>query len=245
MSCSALWSEEGAYSTGRIAQTQEAVLHPGGLALTRYALELAQLTTGASVLDLGCGTGATTLFLHSLGYNPVGLDSLESAAKGKTKLVCGAAEQLPFDDHCFDAVLAECSLSVMKDQSRALRECFRVLHPGGRLILSDLYAREPEAIDQVRSLSGSCIAGILLRDELEDELKEIGFSVQLWEDHSVALREFVARFLMEHGSLASLWGCSGSPESAMEVWNAVRAVRAGYFLLIATSASTKGDCNEQ
>jgi hypothetical protein len=55
----------------------------------------------------------------------------------------------------------------------------------------------------------------------------------VWEDHSPALRECAARFIFEHDTLEGLWPCGGQ-ESADEMQAAMRAARAGYFLLVAT-----------
>jgi hypothetical protein len=107
-------------------------------------------------------------------------------------------------------------------------------------MISDLYARQPEAIAQVRALPGSCVAGILVREELEASLSNAGFTVNVWEDHSRALRECAARFLFEHGSLDGLWGCGGG-DSSRTIQAAMQAARAGYFLLIATRRNTAAE----
>ena len=57
-----------------------------------------------------------------------------------------------------------------------------------------------------------------------------GFTVELWEDHSAALNEFVGRMIFEHGSLSPLWGDAGDGSGG---WTALKAARPGYFLLIA------------
>ena len=83
-----------------------------------------------------------------------------------------------------------------------------------------------------------------MREELEAQLAAHGFTIELWEDHSQALREFVARILMYHDSLETLWNCDGASPSAHQIHSAIKAVRAGYFLLIATHRSTKGNEHE-
>ncbi|HEX4068102.1 MAG TPA: class I SAM-dependent methyltransferase [Acidobacteriaceae bacterium] len=203
------------------------VFRPGGIELTARAVALAQLAAGATILDLGCGAGDTTRWLRAQGFNAIGVDC---APNGETSMVA-SAEALPLADSSTDAVLAECSFSLFEDPARALAECARVLIDGGRFIISDLYARHPEAIAEVRSLPGSCASGMLVREELEASLSNAAFIVNVWEDHSRALRECAARFLFEQGSLDGLWGCGGDSSA---IQSAMRTARAGYFLLIAT-----------
>lgn len=239
MSGCATPAERSVFATS-LLPSGEALIHPGGLGLTRRALDLASLPAGARVLDVGCGAGESLRLLDSLGFHALGIDS---AADGDIGSSCirGTAESLPLPDASFDGVLVECSLSVMGRQRQAVSECARVLVPGGRLILCDLYARAPEAIQRVRALSRSCVAGILARADIEGWLRSAGFRLDLWEDHSAALREFVARFLMQGGEPHQLWGCNESSAGGSDVAEAMRAVRAGYFLLVASRASRPGE----
>ena len=231
--------DRSAYETGRLAPGDARLFRPGGIELTARAIGLAHLEAGATVLDLGSGSGDTVRYLCAQGFNAVGIDCVsepsatETPTPGADAYFVGSAESLPFAKKTFEAVFAECSISLFEDRERALGECARVLVDGGQLLISDVYARQPEAIAEVRSLRGSCAAGMLVLEELETSLSNAGFTVNVWEDHSLALRECAARFLFEYGSLDGLWGCGGS-ESSQKVQSAMRAARAGYFLLIAT-----------
>jgi len=55
----------------------------------------------------------------------------------------GDAEGLPFADGSFDAVISECSFCTFPDKATAAAEMARVLHPGGRLGLTDMTVRGP------------------------------------------------------------------------------------------------------
>lgn len=229
------------YEAGRLAPGDARLFRPGGLELTGRAISLANLAADASIVDLGCGAGDTVCYLRLLGFNAVGIDSAADPAETQITptRILAHAELLPLADGSVHAVLAECSVSLLENRDRAFAECARVLVDGGRLIISDLYARKPEGIAEVRALQDSCIAGILVREELETSLVRAGFTIDVWEDHSRALRECAARYLFEHGSLDGLWGCSGG-QSSQETQAAMRAARAGYFLLIATRRARSG-----
>ncbi|HUA99294.1 MAG TPA: class I SAM-dependent methyltransferase [Terracidiphilus sp.] len=227
-----------AYETGVLAASGQRLPHPGGAELTRHAIESAGLRAGARIVDLGAGAGKTVELLRTMGFDAVGVEPRADKPSAQTGLcVRATAESLPFPNGSATAVLAECSLSVMGDWERVLAECARVLERGGRLIVADLYARNPEAIGRARALGHSAIAGMIVREELQASLRAHGFAAELWEDHSRALREFAARFLMYNGSLTQLWGCAGTGASAQEIESAMKATRAGYFLLIATAGN--------
>lgn len=235
MSCCSAPPNRSIYATGSLP-SGEALDHPGGLALTRRALQLAALPAGARILDIGSGSGQTLRLLTSLGFRALGVDP---AATSNSTFPCirASAESLPLPDASIDAVLFECTLSLVEDQLQALRECARILVPGGRLLIADLYARAPENIHAIRALGRSCVAGMIVREELEPSLHAADFRIDLWEDHSPALREFVARFLLQGGDPRQLWGCSATSPDPDAIAQAMRSVRAGYFLLAATRPS--------
>ena len=128
----------------------DAPMHPGGFALTDRALEFCELPRGALVLDIGCGTGGTVArMMGRHGLRAFGVDpSFLLLQKGlmqnaSQRVVRAVGEGLPFLSSVLDCVLAECSLSVAKDPVDVLGESHRLLKEGGRLVLSDLYLRNP------------------------------------------------------------------------------------------------------
>jgi FkbM family methyltransferase len=94
--------------------------------------------TGKCVLDLGCGNGCYTEELASRAAYVCGVDIQMShlkAFKQSIPRVQAAAENLPFAPKSFDVVTMIEVLEHTDSDREALKECFRVLKPGGRLVL--------------------------------------------------------------------------------------------------------------
>ncbi len=221
-------------------------IRPGGLALTRRAVALAGLPARARVLDVGCGAGATVEYLTGLGLRAVGIDPSAKLLRqgngrvGKLKtnrfpdlpLTQSRGETLPFPTHQFDALLAECCLSLMDDAAQALAEFARVLRPGGTLILSDMLAGNPAGMAAARRLPlACCVSGAFNQAQIEALLAEADLAITFWEDNSEALKQLTVQIIWEYGSLANFWGCAG--EDGGEVGTAVANLKPGYFLLLA------------
>ncbi|MBU3913607.1 MAG: methyltransferase domain-containing protein [Nanoarchaeota archaeon] len=115
----------------------------------RQVVRLMGDLSGRRVLDVGCGTGNLLVKIHE--ENPscalAGLDVSENMieiAKRKLarvpglELVLGGVGDAPFEDNSFDNVVSVYSLHHWPRQLRAMGDLYRVLKPGGKLIISDL-----------------------------------------------------------------------------------------------------------
>lgn len=107
--------------------------------------DAAAIAPGARVLDVACGTGATTRAAKARagpGGSVIGLDrnadmlAVARSHASEIRWVEGRAEELPFADHSFDAVLCQFGLMFFDDRPAALSEMRRVVRPVGRIALS-------------------------------------------------------------------------------------------------------------
>jgi len=219
------------YHSGRFGTCNNEPLRPGGLALTRLIIAYAGFVAGERILDLGCGEGAGTQLLQQHGCNAIGVDtseeSLVTAAKRlhSLALVTASALSLPFPTACMDGIVAECLLSLVEHRAVALAECYRVLHRGGRLAVTDVYAREAVSADAPRS---ACLTGLARQEEIMAEMVHAGFRVERWEDHSQVLTAFMARLIFECDDQTALWAGNAVAMNAE-----LRKFHPGYFVLIA------------
>jgi SAM-dependent methyltransferase len=105
-------------------------------------LDAAGVRRGTRLLDVGCGPGELSARAVERGAKPVGLDiapamvDLAAANHPGIDFRVGSAEELPFEDGSFDAVVANFVLLHLGRPEVALREWARVLAPAGRLALS-------------------------------------------------------------------------------------------------------------
>ena len=225
---------EHPYQSGR--HDDGAPLRPGGDELSRLAFDCAGFSAGQRVLDLGCGVGVGTRLLHARGCLAVGLDRasarLAQARRSEPGLVlvAGDGRRLPFADDSFDGIVAECVCSLIGYSAGFFAECARVLRPGGRLALTDLYARADAGTETPgdAALAG-CLAGMTTRDAIIAALAGAGLRIETWQDHTPRLASFVAQLIFSGQGGEALYSGEGPAGAA-----ALRARRPGYFLLVAS-----------
>lgn len=139
---------------------------PGGLARTEELLDAAAIAPGARVLDVACGPADSATAVSARGGSYYGVDlsranlARAAASAVERRLLAADAEQLPFSDGAFDAVLVQCSFCTFTDAAAAAVEIARVLRGGGCLLLADV-TREEGCLDRGDELllaKAACVA---------------------------------------------------------------------------------------
>ncbi|MBI2850511.1 MAG: methyltransferase domain-containing protein [Chloroflexi bacterium] len=108
---------------------------------------------GETILDVGCGTGVFTTDFLAAGARVIGVDisapmlrfALRKTSGYPFAAVRGDVLSLPFKDNSFDKVTSITALEFVADARGAVNELFRVVRPGGRVVVATLNSLSPWA----------------------------------------------------------------------------------------------------
>jgi ubiquinone/menaquinone biosynthesis C-methylase UbiE len=185
---------------------------------------------GGQVLDVGCGAGQTVRFLRetyrldAMGIDPI-LTNAREQADPEFPIWHGTAHALPFERESLDGIICECSFSLFDTPESVLAGFARALKPGGRLLISDVYARGLPA-----EISGFT-KYLHTRESLCRWITNQGLRLTLFEDQSQALKSLALQMIMDMKDGESFYESIGGSYAAM------KAARCGYYWL----AARKGD----
>jgi len=155
----------------------------------------ADVRAGESIVDLGCGTGVECFIAaREVGARgrAVGVDMsdamLHIALRSRpavgdalgydnTTFVKGYLESIPLADGVADLVVSNCVVNLNHHKRKVFQEIFRILKPGGRLVISDVVAEvePPLSIRADHQLIGECIGGAMVQEVLFGMLRDLGF----------------------------------------------------------------------
>ncbi len=112
-----------------------------------------------NIIDVGCGIGGSTLYLaQKFGSNATGISlspvqvsraqerAVEAGIDSRVRFEVANALKMPFEDDTFDLVWSLESGEHMPDKTKFLAECYRVLKPGGKMILATWCHRETDSL---------------------------------------------------------------------------------------------------
>lgn len=169
-------------------------------------LAFASVKEGETVIDLGSGAGFDCfLAANRVGKNGrvIGVDmtsgmidkARENARKDGYENVefrLGEIENLPIADNSADIVISNCVITLSPDKKRVFQEVYRVLKPGGRLMVLDIVLlRElPEAVKNSIEAYVECLAGAVMKGDYINTVKEAGFQdVKIMGEKSFRLKD--------------------------------------------------------
>jgi arsenite methyltransferase len=159
-----------------------------------YHLDLASLSPGDQVLDLGSGSG-TDVFCAALQVGDsgrvVGVDFTDEQIDKATRLrdrdgftqaefVEASIDALLFEAGSFDVVISNGVINLSPVKHHVFAEAARVLRPGGRLAIADIVSGRPlkERTRRNVELWAACIAGAIPRQSYLSALEAAGFRVE-------------------------------------------------------------------
>jgi arsenite methyltransferase len=172
-------------------------------------IALASLKKGEIVLDLGSGAGFDC-FLAADKVGPegkvIGVDMtpemLEKARENAQKdninnieFRLGEIENMPVADGVIDIIISNCVINLSTDKGKVFSEAFRVLKPGGRIMVSDIVlTRElPDIIRENVSAYVGCIAGAVIKEDYLEAIGKAGFTdVKILEETDFPINYIVS-----------------------------------------------------
>ena len=169
---------------------------------------IASLKEGETVLDLGSGPGLDCfLAADKVGKSGkvIGVDmttemierARTNVAKGNYSNVefrLGEIENLPVADNSVDVVISNCVINLSPDKRKVFQESFRVLKPGGRIMVSDVVLSKelPEFLNDSIDAYIGCISGAITKDKYIDTVRSAGFQdINIIGEVTIPVEEWV------------------------------------------------------
>ena len=158
---------------------------------TGNPVALAKIVEGEIIVDLGSGAGVDC-FLASKQTGPTGKvigvdmtpEMIDRARKNKkqgeysnVEFRLGEIEHLPVGDNSVDLLISNCVINLSIDKSQVFKEAYRILKPGGRILISDVVLEEnfPEAIQKELDKVPGCVSRASTKEDYIDVIENAGF----------------------------------------------------------------------
>jgi len=150
------------------------VIHPGGRRSTEELFNLAHLQAGQKALDVGCGVGTTAIQLArrfgvtvtAIDISPIMLERARSNVRRAglerdIEVEQGDILALRFPNDTFERVVAE-AVTMFVDRQRAAKELVRVCRPGGMVLATEFFWRQPPTEEAREIFLGQVCPGMQL-----------------------------------------------------------------------------------
>ncbi|MCB0309850.1 MAG: arsenite methyltransferase [Bdellovibrionales bacterium] len=153
--------------------------------------EVAAISPGDTVLDLGSGAGNDVFVARVLVGEKgrvIGLDMTEAMVEKailnarainaeNVEFRLGEIEQMPIEDRSIDVVISNCVLNLVPNKRKAFDEIYRVLKPGGHFAVSDIVLSRdlPQALVKDWEMYAGCVGGAIKKAEYLQIIKDAGF----------------------------------------------------------------------
>jgi cyclopropane fatty-acyl-phospholipid synthase-like methyltransferase len=176
----------------------------------RTLMELSAISESDKVLDAGCGVGGAALYINenknaqvvgiTLSEKQFAYATLAAKAKnatGKVSFKLMDYSNTTFEDESFDVVWACESVSTAVDKTTFIKEAFRVLKKGGRLILSDFFLTDVNQADPnswIKKWGDTwSISNFVSADDFKEKLENCGFNSVTVFDYTDGIRKSAKR----------------------------------------------------
>ncbi len=237
------------------------VIHPGGRLSSEELFRRASFGPHQQVLDVGCGVGTSAIAIASrfgakvsaVDISPIMLtrarsNVLSAGLTGEVTVTYGDILALGFPDDTFDRVVAE-AVTMFVDRPRAVRELLRVSKPGGRLLATEFFWREPPTPEAREIFLGQVCPGMQV--DTQEEWVRLYEGAGLTNTHIVTgpfAMMTPAGFLSDEGiaNCLSIMGRSMTRLSYLRkmAWLMPRLQRAvpylGYLLVVGEKTTVQG-----
>jgi arsenite methyltransferase len=152
---------------------------------------LASINEGETVVDLGSGAGfdcflaankvGSTGKVIGVDMTPQMIDTARENANmdgyQNVEFRLGEIENLPVADNVADLIISNCVINLAPNKDRVFQEAYRVLKPGGRIMVSDIVLTKelPDNIKSSMEAYVGCVSGAILKEDYLKKIENAGF----------------------------------------------------------------------